>query len=84
MSAFGGKADIDGTPSDVRDFVGVRRIESGAVAQRMECGAALTALWEKFVLLAANSSVSTLTRLPFGKCATIPTCLPCSKRPPPR
>ena len=27
----------------------------------------IVALWEKFVLLAANSSVSTLTRLPFGK-----------------
>src|SRR5215510_3892764 len=29
--------------------------------------AILTALWEKFVLLATNSSVVTLTRLPFGK-----------------
>jgi 2-dehydropantoate 2-reductase len=27
----------------------------------------VTALWEKFVLLAANSSVVALTRLPFGK-----------------
>jgi 2-dehydropantoate 2-reductase len=27
----------------------------------------IVALWEKFVLLAANSSVSALTRLPFGK-----------------
>jgi 2-dehydropantoate 2-reductase len=27
----------------------------------------LTALWEKFVLLAANSSIVALTRLPFGK-----------------
>src|SRR5215470_559743 len=27
----------------------------------------VVALWEKFVLLAANSSVSALTRLPFGK-----------------
>ncbi len=27
----------------------------------------LTALWEKFVLLATNSSVAALTRLPFGK-----------------
>ena len=27
----------------------------------------LVALWEKFVLLAANSSVAALTRLPFGK-----------------
>ena len=27
----------------------------------------LTALWEKFVLLASNSSVVSLTRLPFGK-----------------
>jgi 2-dehydropantoate 2-reductase len=27
----------------------------------------VTALWEKFVLLAANSSVNSLTRLPFGK-----------------
>jgi 2-dehydropantoate 2-reductase len=27
----------------------------------------LTALWEKFVLLATNSSVCALTRLPFGK-----------------
>ena len=27
----------------------------------------LTALWEKFVLLATNSSVVALTRLPFGK-----------------
>ena len=27
----------------------------------------LTALWEKFVLLATNSSVVSLTRLPFGK-----------------
>ncbi len=29
--------------------------------------AVLTALWEKFVLLATNSSVVALTRLPFGK-----------------
>ncbi len=29
--------------------------------------AILTALWEKFVLLATNSSVVALTRLPFGK-----------------
>jgi ketopantoate reductase len=27
----------------------------------------LVGLWEKFVLLAANSSVATLTRLPLGK-----------------
>jgi 2-dehydropantoate 2-reductase len=27
----------------------------------------VTALWEKFVLLATNSSVASLTRLPFGK-----------------
>jgi 2-dehydropantoate 2-reductase len=51
----------------------------------------LVALWEKFVLLATNSSVVALTRLPFGKlrddpevfaasCATIRRCSPCSRR----
>jgi 2-dehydropantoate 2-reductase len=35
----------------------------------------LTALWEKFVLLATNSSVVALTRLPFGKLRDDPQVL---------
>ena len=35
----------------------------------------LTALWEKFVLLATNSSVVALTRLPFGKLRDDPEVL---------
>ena len=40
----------------------------------------LVALWEKFVLLATNSSVVALTRLPFGKLRDDPRCSPCSRR----
>jgi 2-dehydropantoate 2-reductase len=39
----------------------------GAGFDSVNSNEVLTALWEKFVLLATNSSVVALTRLPFGK-----------------
>ena len=39
----------------------------GAGFDSMNTNTIVTALWEKFVLLATNSSVVALTRLPFGK-----------------
>src|SRR5687768_13185636 len=53
-----------------------RKSERGAAFQSMcqkagfdatVTGAIQTALWEKFVLLAVNSSIVSLIRLPFGK-----------------
>jgi 2-dehydropantoate 2-reductase len=57
--------ELDGRPSE-------RGATFHALCQRAGFDAVnsseiLTALWEKFVLLATNSSVVSLTRLPFGK-----------------
>jgi 2-dehydropantoate 2-reductase len=57
--------ELDGHPSK-------RGAAFHALCQRagfdsVNSDAILTALWEKFVLLATNSSVVALTRLPFGK-----------------
>jgi 2-dehydropantoate 2-reductase len=57
--------ELDGRPSQ-------RGADFHALCQKagfesVNSTAILTALWEKFVLLATNSSVVALTRLPFGK-----------------
>jgi 2-dehydropantoate 2-reductase len=57
--------ELDGRPSE-------RGAAFHALCQKagfdsVNSTAILTALWEKFVLLATNSSVVALTRLPFGK-----------------
>ena len=57
--------ELDGRPSE-------RGADFHALCQKagfdsVNSTAILTALWEKFVLLATNSSVVALTRLPFGK-----------------
>jgi ketopantoate reductase len=73
--------ELDGRPS--QRGAAFHALCRGAGFDSTNTSEIIVALWEKFVLLATNSSVSTLTRLP-ASCGTIPTCLPCSKRPPPR
>jgi len=57
--------ELDGRPSARgAAFLALCR---AAKFEAVNSNAILTALWEKFVLLATNSSVVALTRLPFGK-----------------
>jgi 2-dehydropantoate 2-reductase len=57
--------ELDGRPSRRGDAFAAacRRAKFDALTST----AIIAALWEKFVLLATNSSVAALTRLPFGK-----------------
>ena len=57
--------ELDGRPS--QRGAAFHRLCQSAGLDSVNSGEILTALWEKFVLLATNSSVVALTRLPFGK-----------------
>jgi 2-dehydropantoate 2-reductase len=57
--------ELDGRPSQ-RGAAFQARCEA-AKFEAVNSNSVLVALWEKFVLLATNSSVVALTRLPFGK-----------------
>jgi 2-dehydropantoate 2-reductase len=57
--------ELDGRPS--QRGAAFHALCRGAGFDSTNTNEILVALWEKFVVLAANSSVSTLTRLPFGK-----------------
>ena len=57
--------ELDGRPSQRGAAFHGLCVRAGFDA--VNSNAILTALWEKFVLLATNSSVVALTRLPFGK-----------------
>jgi 2-dehydropantoate 2-reductase len=57
--------ELDGRPS--RRGAAFHALCQGAGFDAVNSNTILTALWEKFVLLATNSSVVALTRLPFGK-----------------
>src|SRR5215475_14332049 len=57
--------ELDGRPSQ-RGAALQSRCEAAGF-EAVNSNAVLTALWEKFVLLATNSSVVALARLPFGK-----------------
>ena len=57
--------ELDGRPSQ-RGAAFQARCEA-AKFEAVNSHSVLVALWEKFVLLATNSSVVALTRLPFGK-----------------
>ena len=57
--------ELDGRPS--QRGAAFHALCRGAGFDSTNTNEIIVALWEKFVLLAANSSVSALTRLPFGK-----------------
>ena len=57
--------ELDGRPSQRGEAF--RSLCEAAKFEAVNSQSVLTALWEKFVLLATNSSVVALTRLPFGK-----------------
>jgi len=57
--------ELDGRPSQRGEAF--RSLCEAAKFDAVNSQSVLTALWEKFVLLATNSSVVALTRLPFGK-----------------
>jgi 2-dehydropantoate 2-reductase len=57
--------ELDGRPSARGDAFHAACQAAGFESVNTE--EVVTALWEKFVLLATNSSVVSLTRLPFGK-----------------
>ena len=57
--------ELDGRPSP--RGAAFLSLCQAAKFEAVNSNAILTALWEKFVLLATNSSVVALTRLPFGK-----------------
>jgi 2-dehydropantoate 2-reductase len=57
--------ELDGRPS--QRGAAFHALCRGAGFDSTNTNEIIIALWEKFVLLAANSSVSALTRLPFGK-----------------
>jgi 2-dehydropantoate 2-reductase len=57
--------ELDGRPS--QRGAALHALCQKAGFDSVNSDAILTALWEKFVLLATNSSVVALTRLPFGK-----------------
>jgi len=57
--------ELDGRPS-ARGAAFLALCEA-AKFEAVNSNTILTALWEKFILLATNSSVAALTRLPFGK-----------------
>ena len=57
--------ELDGRPSERGAAFHTECKSAGFDA--VNSNAIVTALWEKFVLLATNSSVVALTRLPFGK-----------------
>jgi 2-dehydropantoate 2-reductase len=57
--------ELDGRPSE--RGAAFHSLCQSAGFDSMNSTEILTALWEKFVLLATNSSVVALTRLPFGK-----------------
>ena len=57
--------ELDGRPS--QRGAAFHALCQSAGFDSVNSDAILTALWEKFVLLATNSSVVALTRLPFGK-----------------
>src|SRR5690242_17849873 len=57
--------ELDGRPS--RRGAAFQSLCEAAQFEAVNSNSVLTALWEKFVLLATNSSVVALTRLPFGK-----------------
>src|SRR5215475_8613095 len=57
--------ELDGRPS--QRGASFHALCEAAKFEAVNSQSVLTALWEKFVLLATNSSVVALTRLPFGK-----------------
>jgi 2-dehydropantoate 2-reductase len=57
--------ELDGRPS--RRGAAFQSLCAAAQFEAVHSNSVLVALWEKFVLLATNSSVVALTRLPFGK-----------------
>jgi 2-dehydropantoate 2-reductase len=57
--------ELDGRPS--QRGATFQSLCEAAKFEAVNSNSVLTALWEKFVLLATNSSVVALTRLPFGK-----------------
>jgi 2-dehydropantoate 2-reductase len=57
--------ELDGRPSERGAAFHAQCAHAGF--DSLNSNAIATALWEKFVLLATNSSVVALTRLPFGK-----------------
>src|ERR1700719_1450763 len=57
--------ELDGRPS--QRGAAFHALCRGAGFDSTNTNEIIVALWEKFVLLATNSSVSALTRLPFGK-----------------
>jgi 2-dehydropantoate 2-reductase len=57
--------ELDGRPS--QRGAAFHALCQAAKFEAVNSNSILTALWEKFVLLATNSSVVALTRLPFGK-----------------
>src|SRR5215470_14212181 len=57
--------ELDGRPS--QRGAAFLSLCQAAKFEAVNSNSILTALWEKFVLLATNSSVVALTRLPFGK-----------------
>jgi 2-dehydropantoate 2-reductase len=57
--------ELDGRPS--QRGATFQSLCEAAKFEAVNSNSVLTALWEKFVLLATNSSVLALTRLPFGK-----------------
>jgi 2-dehydropantoate 2-reductase len=57
--------EMDGQPS--ARGAAFQALCEAAKFEAVNSNSILTALWEKFILLATNSSVVALTRLPFGK-----------------
>jgi 2-dehydropantoate 2-reductase len=57
--------ELDGSPS--QRGAAFHSLCQSAGFEAVNSNEIMTALWEKFVLLATNSSVVALTRLPFGK-----------------
>jgi 2-dehydropantoate 2-reductase len=57
--------ELDGRPS--ARGAAFQALCEAAKFEAVHSNSILTALWEKFILLATNSSVVALTRLPFGK-----------------
>jgi 2-dehydropantoate 2-reductase len=65
--------ELDGRPS--QRGAAIQSLCEAAKFEAVNSNSVLTALWEKFVLLATNSSVAALTRLPFGKLRDDPEVL---------
>jgi 2-dehydropantoate 2-reductase len=57
--------ELDGRPS--QRGAAFQSLCEAAKFEAVNSNSVLAALWEKFILLATNSSVVALTRLPFGK-----------------